>query len=357
MSEKNQTIVQTIVLGGTGYVAGEMLRLVAAHPHLSLQAILSDSQPGESVAKAFSHLAPLYPDLKFSSLDDVKKLVATLPSALILSAAPHGVSAGLIDGLLKAAEAAGTKPRVVDISADFRFTTAAAYEAVYKHAHGAPERLKQFTCAVPEHLASVSTQHVGHPGCFATAMLLCVVPLLKLNLVEPKLFITGVTGSSGSGRKPVEGTHHPQRHSDMYSYGALTHRHTPEVAELVAIASGVQAELNFIPHSGPFSRGIHLTVQAIPRKSMKGAELIEALAGFYKHSPFVHVSADAPRVKEVAGSNYARLTAATNGNSVAVMCVIDNLVKGAAGGAIQWVNRLYGLNEATGLNAPAVGWT
>jgi N-acetyl-gamma-glutamyl-phosphate reductase common form len=349
--------IQTIVLGGTGYVAGEMLRLVAAHPHLSLQAILSDSQPGESVAKAFSHLAPLYPDLKFSSLDDVKKLVATLPSALILSAAPHGVSAGLIDGILKAAEAAGTKPRVVDISADFRFTTAAAYEAVYKHAHGAPERLKQFTCAVPEHLASVNTQHVGHPGCFATAMLLSVVPLLKLNLVEPKFFITGVTGSSGSGRKPVDGTHHPQRHSDMYSYGALTHRHTPEVAELAAIASGVQAELNFIPHSGPFSRGIHLTVQAIPRKPMKSAEWIAALADFYKHSPFVHVSADAPRIKDIAGSNYARLTAASNGNSVAVMCAIDNLVKGAAGGAIQWVNRLYGFGEATGLNAPAAGWT
>ena len=352
-----QEKIPTIVLGGTGYVAGEMLRLIAGHPHLKLHAILSDSQPGETVVKSFSHLAPIYPELKFSSLDDIKRIVTTLPACLILSAAPHGVSAGLIDGLLSAAEAAGTTPRVVDISADFRFKTAEAYEAVYKHAHGAPARLRQFTCGVPEHVATVDTPHIGHPGCFPTSMLLASVPLLKLNLVEPRLFITGVTGSSGSGRTPVAGTHHPQRHSDLYSYNALSHRHAPEAAQLAAAASGVQSEFCFIPHSGPFARGIHLTVQATVRKSMKSAEWVEALADFYKRSPFVRVSADLPHVKDVVASNYARLGAVASGQTVAVMCVIDNLVKGAAGGAIQWTNRLYGFDEALGLTAPAAGWT
>ena len=349
--------IPTLVLGGTGYVAGELLRLIVGHPGLSLKAVLSDSQPGEAVAKSFTHLAPALGPLKFSSLDDIKQLVATTPNAAILSAAPHGVSAALIDGILKAAESAGTKPRIVDISADFRYTTAAAYEAVYKHAHGAPERLKQFTCAVPEHLAKVSTPHIAHPGCFATAQLLAIVPLLKLGIVEPRLFVAGVTGSSGSGRTPGTGTHHPQRHSDMYAYNALGHRHAPEVISLSQAATGTQPEVCFIPHSGPFVRGIHVTVQANAAKSMKTADLIAALADFYKHSPFVRVTPEMPRVKDVVASNYAQLGAVTDGKTVAAMCVVDNLTKGAAGGAVQWLNRLLGFEEALGLTAPAAGWT
>jgi N-acetyl-gamma-glutamyl-phosphate reductase len=349
--------VPTIVLGGTGYVAGELLRLIVGHPGLELKAVLSDSQPGESVAKSFTHLAPVLGQLKFSSLDEIKRLVASIPNCAILAAAPHGVSAALIDGILSAAEAAGTKPRLVDISADYRYATAAAYEAVYKHPHGAPNRLKQFTCAVPEHLAKASTPHIAHPGCFATAQLLAIVPLLKLGISEPRLFVAGVTGSSGSGRTPSAGTHHPQRHSDMYAYNALGHRHAPEVAALSAAASGIQPEVCFIPHSGPFVRGIHVTVQANAIKSMKSADLIAALADFYAHSPFVRVTAEMPRVKDVAASNYAQLSAATDGKTVAVMCAVDNLTKGAAGGAMQWMNRLLGFEESLGLTAPAPGWT
>lgn len=350
--------VPTIVLGGTGYVAGELLRLVAGHPSLKLAGILSDSQPGESVAKAFGHLAPVYPDTKFSSIEEIEQLVATLPRSAIFSAAPHGASAALIDRLLTKAESAGTKPSVVDISADYRYPTDAAYAAVYKHAHGAPARLSQFTCAVPEHLASSPTPHIGHPGCFATAILLASVPLLKLGIAKPTLFVSGVTGSTGSGRKPVEGTHHPTRHSDLYSYNALAHRHAPEVTACAKAASGVAAHFAFVPHSGPIARGIHVTVQAeLAKTGATTAELVEALKGFYAHSPFVSVSATAPRVKDVVGSNYARLSITTDGNTVAVMSVVDNLNKGAAGGAMQWMNRLLGLPETAGLTAPAAGWT
>jgi len=349
--------IPTIVLGGTGYVAGELLRLIAGHPHFKLAGILSDSQPGESVAKAFGHLAPAYPDTKFSSIDEIEQLVATLPRSAIFSAAPHGASAALIDRLLTKAEAAGTKPTVVDISADYRYSTDEAYAAVYKHAHGAPARLKQFTCAVPEHLAKAPTPHVAHPGCFATAILLASVPLLKLGIAKPTLFVSGITGSTGAGRKPVEGTHHPQRHSDLYAYNALAHRHAPEVKACAAAASGVSAHFAFVPHSGPFARGIHATVQAELAKPASQAELVDAFAKFYAHSPFVSVSASAPRMKDVAGSNYARLSVATDGNTVAVMSVLDNLNKGAAGGAVQWMNRLLELPETAGLTAPAAGWT
>ena len=349
--------IPTIVLGGTGYVAGELLRLIAGHPQFELAAILSDSQPGELVGKAFPHLASVYGDTTFKSQDEVARLLAELPQSAVFGAAPHGVSHVLIDSLLKTAERAKTKPRVVDISADYRFSTPQAYEAVYKHAHGAPARIRDFTCALPEHLKKLETPHVAHPGCFATSALLASVPLLSLGLVEPTLFLSGVTGSTGSGRKPVEGTHHPVRHSDLYSYNALAHRHTPEVAAIAKNASGVEAEFAFVPHSGPFARGIHMTVQARLKSALDTKAAIAALREFYAHSPFVRVTESAPRVKEIVTSNYAHLSAAVSGKTIAVMCTVDNLNKGAAGGAVQWMNRIHGLPESTGLTAPAPGWT
>ena len=352
--------VPTLVLGGTGYVAGEVLRLVAGHPQLEITGVMSDSQPGELVSRAFPHLASVLGDLRFVAESDIEKMIASLPVSAVLSAAPHGVSAALIDRLLKAAEAAGTQPHVVDISADYRYATAAAYAAVYKHEHGAPARLKDFTCAVPEHLASSPTPHVAHPGCFATATLLASVPLLSLGLVTPTLFVSGVTGSTGSGRKPVDGTHHPTRHSDLYSYNALVHRHIPEITACAAAASGITADFAFVPHSGPFARGIHVTVQAALAPSQSGLDnkaLLEKLRSFYARSPFVRVVDSAPRVKDIVASNYAHLYGTTNGRTLAVMCVVDNLNKGAAGGALQWLNRLLGFPETMGLTAPAAGWT
>jgi len=349
--------IPTIVLGGTGYVAGELLRLIAGHPQFELAAVMSDSQPGESIIKAFPHLASAYADTRFKSQAEVEKLLAETPQAALFSAAPHGVSAALIDSLLGVAAKAGTRPRVVDISADFRYSSAAAYEAVYKHPHGAPKRIAEFTCAVPEHLKKLETTHVAHPGCFATATLLASVPLLSLGVTSPTLFVSGVTGSTGAGRKPIEGTHHPVRHSDLYSYNALSHRHAPEIAACAKAACGVEADFAFVPHSGPFARGIHVTVQASLKTAIDTPKILGALREFYANCPFIRVTEQAPRVKEVATSNYAHLSAVANGRTVAVMCVVDNLNKGAAGGAVQWMNRMFGLDETSGLTAPAPGWT
>ncbi|HEY3849397.1 MAG TPA: N-acetyl-gamma-glutamyl-phosphate reductase [Steroidobacteraceae bacterium] len=357
MIERVSESVPAVILGGTGYVAGELLRLIAGHPRLELKAILSDSQPGAPVGAAFPHLKSAYPTLKFSGVDEIERLIREAPVSALFSAAPHGVAAALIDRLLRAAEDGGVRTHCVDISADFRYSSAPAYEAVYKHAHGAPARIPEFTCAVPEHLQSAATRHVAHPGCFATAALLACVPLLSRGLTDSRLFITGTTGSTGSGRKPVDGTHHPLRHGDFYSYGALAHRHAPEIAACAERASGVAAEINFVPHSGPFARGIHVTVQAALKKPLSSGDAREALAEFYRGCPFVRVLDTAPRVKEVAASNYAHLSAVTNGSSIAVMSVLDNLNKGAAGGGMQWMNRLLGFDETLGLTAPAAGWT
>ena len=346
-----------VVLGGTGYVAGELLRLIAGHPHFSLAGVMSDSQPGESVAKAFGHLAPVFPEERFKSQTDIEAIVTRETSTAIFSAAPHGAAAALIDSLLIKCEAAHRQPHVVDISADFRYRSASAYEAVYRHAHGAPARISAFACAVPEHLREITTAHVAHPGCFATATLLASVPLLSLQLTTPEIFVCAVTGSTGSGRKPTDATHHPVRHSDLYSYSALNHRHAPEITACALAASGVEAQFAFVPHSGPFARGIHATVQARLKTPLDTKQVLAALRQFYAKAPFVHVGDSMPRVKEVAGSNYARIGAVSDGRTVAVMCAIDNLNKGAAGGAVQWMNRLYGLDETAGLTAPAAGWT
>lgn len=353
MSERTPAIV----LGGTGYVAGELLRLTLGHPRLELAAIASDSQPGEPVARAFPHLAPACGDLRYLSIAEAAGIASRHPRAAVLAAAPHGVSHKLIDGLLARAEAAGARPAVVDISADYRFADLAEYQRVYKHAHGAPARAAQFTCAVPEHLDRAPTPHVAHPGCFVTASLLAVVPLLKLGLIEGPVYVSAVTGSTGAGRSPIPGTHHPLRHSDLYAYNALAHRHGAEINALARAATGKEGQVAFVPHSGPFARGIHATVQARLAKPVATPEAIAALRDFYAGRSFVRVLDDPPRVKDVASSNYAHLSAATDGRTIAVMSVLDNLVKGAAGGAMQWMNRLLGFDEAAGLSAPAPGWT
>src|SRR5207302_3987475 len=312
--------IPAVVLGGSGYVAGELLRLIAAHPRFELAAVMSESAPGEPVAGAFPHLAGAYPDLRFSSQREALERLAGAGESAVFSAAPHGVSAALVDTLLSGAARSGRRPRVVDVSADFRYATPAAYAAVYQHPHAAPARLAEFTCAVPEHLSELTTPHVGHPGCFATAILLACVPLLARGLVTPTLFVSGVTGSTGSGRRPVEATHHPLRHADLYSYLALEHRHAPEVTACAHAVSGVEAYVAFVPHSGPFARGIHVTVQAELARPLDTGELLAALSAFYARSPFVRVSEQPPRVKDVVASNYAHLSGVVAGRTAAVLC-------------------------------------
>jgi N-acetyl-gamma-glutamyl-phosphate reductase len=198
---------------------------------------------------------------------------------------------------------------------------------------------------------------MAHPGCFCTATLLASVPLLALDLVEPQIYVSAVTGSTGAGRSPIAGTHHPQRHSDLYAYNALTHRHQAEISALARAATGKDGRFAFVPHTGPFARGIHATVQAVLKKPLDTPAAIEAIRGFYAGRPFVRVLSEPPRVKDVVASNYAQLSAAADGRTIVVMSVVDNLVKGAAGGAMQWMNRLLGFDETDGLLAPAPGWT
>ena len=347
--------IPTIVLGGSGYVAGEFLRLIAGHPNLALGGIVSTSQAGEPVAKIFPHLTPTFPTEQFVSLDAVTAKLGTAPRWLVLSAAPHGAAAGIIDKLLTAGSSAGVEIVVVDASADFRFADAADYAAVYGHEHETPARLAEFTCAVPEHLKRIETPHAAHPGCFATTMLLPIVPLVALGVAD-EFFVSAVTGSTGAGRTPRDTTHHPFRQSNFFAYQALKHRHDPEVRALVKAATGRDVGLKFVPHSGPFARGIHATIFMRAKERMTGAQVNEALREFYKGSAFVRVDSEPPKVKDIAATNYAALHAVVQDDTIVVCSVTDNLLKGAAGGSLQWANRLLGFPEETGLTAAPAGW-
>ncbi len=351
--------IPAVILGGSGYVAGELLRLIAVHPRLRPAAVLSESQAGEPVESAFPHLAGCFPGLAFTAREDLAGVFAGLAGSgpvAVFCAAPHGKAAALLDGVLGEAEAQGVAARAVDLSADFRFADAGAYEAVYGHPHGAPARLASFHCSVPEHSVETPGGHVAHPGCFTTATMLAAVPLLKLGLVEPHVSVVAVTGSTGSGRTPTAATHHPARRSNLYAYNPLSHRHQPEMRALAAAASGVEAEICFIPQSGPFARGIYATVQARLVQPMPTAEVRAALASFYAGSPFVDVLDAPPRLQDVVGTNRCRLGVAADGRHLAVFSSLDNLVKGAAGGAVQWMNRMLGLPETAGLTQPGLGW-
>lgn len=346
-----------IVLGGSGYVAGEMLRLVAQHPLLELSAAVSTSQAGEPVASAFPHLAPVYGQARFVSLEGLLGRLSEAAHWVVLSAAPHGASATIVDRLLTAAEASDVRLTIADASADFRFADADAFAAVYGQTHPAPHRLRQFQCAVPEHAETLEAPHAAHPGCFATAMLLGMVPLVRARICTGTFYVSAITGSTGAGRTPRDTTHHPFRQSNLFAYQPLAHRHEPEVRALTRAAAGADVDVRFVPQSGPFARGIHATIFAQKQEGFTADDVRGALRDFYASSCFVRVEESQPRVKDVAGSNYAALSATVGGDTVVVCSVIDNLVKGAAGGSIQWINRMLGLPETTGLGAPAMGWS
>ena len=351
------TPINAVVLGATGYVGGELLRLLAGHPEMKLVAAVSTSCAGQSIATTFPHLADTYGDAVFCSHEDWPDKLGHRDRVALFSAAPHGASAKTIANAISAAAEIDAEIHVVDSSADFRYRNQADFENIYSVEHGAPELLNKFQCSVPELLSDISAEHVGHPGCFATAISLATVPLMASGIAKPEIFVAATTGSTGSGRSPQAGTHHPERHSNQYAYKPLNHRHTPEIANMCNAVSDSPCSINFVPHSGPFARGIYATVQAKTQGDVTLQQVQKAFSDAYEKAPFVQLVDGTPRLKNVVASNYCHIGVAVEDDTVVVMSALDNLVKGAAGGAVQWMNRLWQLPETNGLQTPAPGWT
>ncbi|MCI0517533.1 MAG: N-acetyl-gamma-glutamyl-phosphate reductase [Woeseiaceae bacterium] len=349
--------IAAIVLGATGYVGGEFLRLMHAHPVFRLAAAVSGSRGGQRIADVFPHLGTAYPQEVFADAGSWPGRLDRGTNLALLSAAPHGASADSLAAALDAAGRRDLQVRVVDTSADYRFSDSTTFEKIYGGRHPQPELLREFFCAVPEHQAGIPARHAAHPGCFATAIALACVPLAHAGIADDTVYVTGTTGSTGSGRSPQDGTHHPERHSNLYAYKPLQHRHVPEAQALVEHATTRRLAINFVPQSGPFARGIYVVVQAKLAKPALADDIGSLFRKQYAQCEFVRILDGVPKLKDVVASNYAHIGISVNGSNVVVICAIDNLVKGAAGGAMQWMNRLWSLPESTGLQMPAPAWS
>ena len=342
-------MVKVGIVGGTGYTGVELLRLLASHPDAEIQVITSRSDAGTGVADQFPSLRDHYPELTFTE-PDADRLASC---DLVFFATPHGVAHALAGELL----AAGT--RVVDLSADFRLRDAAEWARWYGQPHGAPELLDEAVYGLPEVArASIkSARLIAVPGCYPTAVQLGLLPLLEKGWIQTQGIIADCkSGVSGAGRAAKVGALFCEAGESMKAYSVGKHRHHPEITQGLSGFAGTDVGITFVPHLTPMIRGIHATLYVrltAEQQKLTNSELQTLFEERYKNEPCVDVMPweACPETRSVKGANSCRLALhrPDGGDLVIVLAVIDNLVKGASGQAIQNMNIMFGLDELAGL--------
>lgn len=336
-------MIKVGIVGGTGYTGVELLRLLATHPDVSLEVITSRSEAGLAVSELFPNLRG-HVDLKFSEPDP--DVLATCD--VVFFATPHTVAMALVPELIK------RNTRVIDLSADFRLKDQAVWEQWYNTPHTCPELFDLAVYGLPEINREKirDAQLVAVPGCYPTATELGYLPLLEANLIDPKHLIADVkTGVSGAGRKAAIPMLMAETSGSFKAYGVSGHRHLPEIREVLSMHCEQAVDLTFIPHLAPMVRGIHATMYG---RLTAEADLQALFEERYRDEPFVDVmpAGSMPETRSVQGANVCRIAVhrPQNGDTVVVLTVIDNLVKGASGQAIQNMNLMFGLDETRGIN-------
>lgn len=342
-------MIRTAIIGGTGYTGAELLRLLVSHPEVEIVTVSSRSEAGTAVVDAFPNLKG-YLDLDFSDPSD---LLDAKPD-LVFFATPHGVAQAMMNDIASA----GVK--VIDLSADFRIKDQALWEQWYNQAHQSPEFIEQAVYGLPEvnRAAIADASLVACPGCYPTSIQLAMIPLLEKGLIDPASIVAySGSGVSGAGRNAKVPYLLTEASENFQAYSTAGHRHEPEIVQgLRAVQSETDkpAEVLFLPHLVPMIRGIHSTVVA--DLVDVSADLQAVFEERYAHEPFVEVLAAGshPQTRYVRGTNSCQLAVHPRGNRVVVLSAEDNLTKGASGQAIQCMNIIYGLEETTGLNTPAM---
>jgi N-acetyl-gamma-glutamyl-phosphate reductase len=336
------------IIGGTGYTGVELLRLLATHPEAELRVITSRGEAGKKVAELFSNLRG-HVDLAFTE-PDAKSLAGC---DVVFSATPNGVAMTHARELLKA----GVK--FIDLAADFRLKDPAAWEKWYGMPHACPELLSEAVYGLPEinREKIKKARLIANPGCYPTAVQLGFLPLLENDLVDTQHLIADAkSGVSGAGRKAEVSMLFPEAADSMKAYGVAGHRHWPEIRQGLDVVKGRPVGLTFVPHLTPMIRGIHATLYAQLNKP--GANLQAVFEKRYANEPFVDVmpAGSHPETRSVRASNVCRIAVhqPQGGDTVVVLSVIDNLVKGAAGQAIQNMNIMFGLDESMGLDLAGI---
>lgn len=346
MTQSSQIAVG--VVGATGYTGVELLRLLAQHPSVRVDAVTSRSEAGRTVSSLFPSLRQT--DWVFEAPD-----VASLSKCdIVFFATPNGVAMKQVPELLAA------NVKVVDLGADFRFKDAAVWEQWYGMPHECPEWLARAAYGLPEFHREAIRQAsvVGNPGCYPTSIQLPLVPLLSVGLIESHGLIADCkSGVSGAGRKASISNQYSEVNDSFKAYGVEGHRHVPEIKQGLSESGQNVGDFTFIPHLVPMTRGIFSTIYAKLKSDVSVADARNHLMAYYSESPFVDVfgEGEAVETRFVTGSNRCAiaLSQTTNSDQLVVTSVIDNLIKGAAGQAIQNMNVMFGRPEAEGLSALA----
>lgn len=335
------------IVGASGYGGVELLALCAGHLNLDVKVATANSHVGELISAHTPSLSAAYPTLAYSAVEP-----DTLDGLdLIFFALPHGESQQIVPEVIS--KVGG----IIDLAGDFRLNDKSIYQEWYKEDHHCPELLGTFAYGLPElyreNLKGVT--NIAAPGCYPTSVALALAPLLRTGLLEPSnLVIDATSGASGAGRSPNSSLHFSALDESFTAYGLINHRHTPEMEQTLEVAPG---SVLFTPHLAPMVRGIFATCYAKPVDSsqLDTEDILDLLTKFYNDEPFIVVSEDIPSTKSTAGSNCAHLSARFDKRTgwIVVLCALDNLIKGAAGQAIQCANIIFDIPETTAL--PLVG--
>jgi len=335
-------MIDVAILGATGYTALELIRILLRHPEVRIAA-LTTRQEGAP------HIRSIHPSL-YGRLDLECEPLSPAQTAeradLVFCALPHVASMEAVPQLLSEG------CRVIDLSADYRLNDPTVYEEWYGHVHTDPTRLGSTVYGLPELFAEKipDSELVANPGCYTSTSILGLAPLLGGGYIEPTgICIDAKSGVSGAGRSPKLTTHFPECNESVRAYNVGRHRHTPEIDQVLSQSSGQQVQVVFTPHLIPMDRGILCTIYARPAKTASEDELLDAMREFYAGKPFVRVVDHLPSTKDTANTNYCDVTIRFTRGQVIVLACLDNLIKGAAGVAVQNFNLMHGFAESTAL--------
>jgi N-acetyl-gamma-glutamyl-phosphate reductase len=337
MNEK----IKIAIFGGSGYGGSELLRILLFHPNVEISLVTANEHAGKTVAEVHKNLYGLT-DLRFETASEDLSKLENIDAAFF--ALPHGQALKLVPQLSE-------KVKVIDLSGDFRINDAEIFQEFYKLEHTATELQKSFVYGLTETNREQikSAQYIANPGCFATATSLALAPLVANDLLDGKVIVDVKTGSSGSGAKAAANTHHPQRMNSFYAYKPFTHQHVPEIEQHLAEVGNWKKDFVFMTHSLPVSRGIFASCYVEMKDELTIEEAKKFYSDFYGDSFFVRIVENSPDINWVKTTNFCDIAVHTKGKQIVVFSAIDNLVKGAAGQAVQNMNLMFGLDEKTGL--------
>jgi N-acetyl-gamma-glutamyl-phosphate reductase len=339
-------LVKVGIIGATGYTGGELVRILAQHPEAEITAITSRSHEGKKLEEVFYSLMGWNGPV-FSGSDAPEAVVGC---DVVFLAVPHGVAMKIAPVLLE------NKQKVIDFGADFRFRDHQVYESWYKQPHSQPELTKTAVYGLPELYRKEirKAEIVGNPGCYPTSVILGLCPLIKKDLIDiSRVIVDSKSGVSGAGRKADLGYHYPELFGNFKAYGVAGHRHTPEIEQELSKIAGSEIRISFTPHLLPVSRGILSTLHLSLKQSVTTAEVEEIFMEAYQGEPFIKVLREPvlPELKGVVGTNCCHIGVRVDKRTdqLIVVTVIDNMVKGASGQAVQNMNLMCNLPETMGL--------